>query len=111
LLVATQSLTFHILARHHHRKKNRRLSKTMTKNGLDIQTLSTKRTDKQTDRVLLFGQETEKKEKALPSHFVKFLLACRTNGTFGFARHTSQPLVKPKDPLLVIEHKVFKTKL
>ncbi len=50
----------------------------MTKNGLDIQTISTKRTDNQTDRVLLFGQVTEKKEKANPSHFLKFLLASRT---------------------------------
>jgi hypothetical protein len=57
----------------------------MTKNGLDIQTISIKRTDKQTDRVLLFGQLREKKDKAHPSHFLKFLLASRTNGTFGFA--------------------------
>lgn len=57
----------------------------MTENGLDIQTISTKRTDKQADRVLLFGQVTEKKEKADPSHFLKFLLAIRTNGTFGFS--------------------------
>ena len=47
----------------------------MTENGLDIQTISTKRTDFQTDRVLLFGQVTEKQEKATPSHFLKFLLA------------------------------------
>ncbi|OWY22225.1 hypothetical protein C7N43_02090 [Sphingobacteriales bacterium UPWRP_1] len=47
----------------------------MTKNGLDIQTISTKRTDKQTDRVLLLGQVTENKQKAHPSHFLKFLLA------------------------------------
>ena len=47
----------------------------MTKNGLDIQTISTKRTDKQADRVLLLGQVTERKEKADPSHFLKFLLA------------------------------------
>ncbi|HAK00498.1 MAG TPA: hypothetical protein DCM62_10790 [Bacteroidales bacterium] len=53
----------------------RRHSKTMTKNGLDIQTISTKRTDLQTDHFLLFGQVTEKKEKALPSHFLKFLFA------------------------------------
>jgi hypothetical protein len=70
----------------------------MTKNGLDIQTLSTKRTDFQTDRVLLLGQVTEKQEKATPSHFLKFLLASRTNGTFGFARHTSQRFAKPKEP-------------
>jgi hypothetical protein len=57
----------------------------MTKNGLDIQTISTKRTDKQADRVLLFGQLREKKEKADPSHFLEFLSASRTNGTFGFA--------------------------
>ena len=53
----------------------------MTKNGLDIQTILTKRTDFQTDRILLFGQVTEKKEKANPSHFLKFLLASCTNGT------------------------------
>jgi len=46
----------------------------MTNNGLDIQTTSTKQTDFQTDRVLLLGQVTEKKEKANPSHFLKFLL-------------------------------------
>ena len=45
----------------------------MTKNGLDIQTISTKRTALQTDRVLLLRQVTEKKEKADPSHFLKFL--------------------------------------
>lgn len=50
----------------------------MTKNGLDIQTISTKQTDFQTDRVFLLGQVTEKKEKANPSHFLKFLLASRT---------------------------------
>ena len=71
----------------------------MTENGLDIQTISTKQTDFQTDRVLLLGQETEKKEKTHPSHFLKFLLASRTNGTFGFARHTSRPFAKPKEPL------------
>ncbi len=57
----------------------------MTKNGLDIQTISTKRTDFQVDRILLLGQVLEKKEKALHSHFLKFLLASRTNGKFGFA--------------------------
>ena len=74
----------------------------MTKNGLDIQTISTKRTDKQTDRVLLLGQVTEKQEKADPSHFLKFLLANRTNGTFGFARHPDsyrdRPFARPKKP-------------
>lgn len=74
----------------------------MTKNGLDIQTISTKRTDKQADRVLLFGQWTEKKEKANPAHFLKFLLASRTNGTFGFARYTSRPFAKPKEPFFAI---------
>jgi hypothetical protein len=71
----------------------------MTKNGLDIQTRSTKRTDFKTDRVLLLGQVTEKQDKATPSHFLKFLFASRTNGTFGFARHTSQRFAKPKEPL------------
>jgi hypothetical protein len=70
----------------------------MTENGLDIQTISTKRTDFQTDRVLLFGQLTIEKGKALPSHFLKFLLANRTNGTFGFAHRTCRPFAKPKEP-------------
>jgi hypothetical protein len=47
----------------------------MTKNGLDIQTISTKWTDFQTDRVLPMGHVLENKEKALPLHFLKFLLA------------------------------------
>jgi hypothetical protein len=70
----------------------------MTKNGLDIQTISTNRTDFQADRVLLLGPVTEKIEKADPSHFLKFLLANHTNGTFGFARHKSRPFAKPKEP-------------
>ena len=83
----------------------------MTKNGLDIQTISTKRTDKQADRVLLLGQVTEKIEKAHPSHFLKFLLASRTNGTFGFARLTSQRFTKPKEPFFAIAHKASKSDL
>jgi hypothetical protein len=47
--------------------KDKQHSKTMTKNELKIKTISNKRTDKLTDRVLLFGQMTEKKEKADPS--------------------------------------------
>ena len=57
----------------------------MTKNGLDIQTISTKRTDFQTGRVLLFGQMTDIIEKVNSSHFLKFLFASRTNGTSSFA--------------------------
>lgn len=70
----------------------------MTENGLDIQTILTKRADKQADHVLLCRQVTIKKEKADPSHFLKLLFANRTNGTFGFARHTRQPFAKPKEP-------------
>lgn len=71
----------------------------MTENGLNIQTISTKRTDFQSDRFLLFGQVTEKKEKAHPSHFFKFLLASRTNGTFGFAPTAqADPSAKAKEP-------------
>lgn len=73
----------------------------MTKNGHDIQTITTKRTDKQADRVLLLGQVTEKKEKANPSHFLKFLFASRTHGTLGFARHTIRLFAKPKEPFLL----------
>jgi hypothetical protein len=32
------------------------------------------------------------------AHFLKTILANRTNGTFGFARHTSQCFAKPKEP-------------
>lgn len=39
----------------------------MTKNGLDIKAISTKRKDLQTDLDLLLGQLTEKKEEADPS--------------------------------------------
>ena len=74
----------------------------MTKNGLDIQTILTEQTAFQADLVLLLGKLTEKKEKADPSHFLKFLLASRTNDTFGFARHPynsrDQPFAKPKEP-------------
>jgi hypothetical protein len=45
----------------------------MNENGLDIYTILTKRTDFQTDRVLLLGQVTEMKEKSHPLHFLKFL--------------------------------------
>jgi hypothetical protein len=68
----------------------------MTNNGLDIQTISTKQTDFQTDRVLLLDQVTEKKAKVNPSHFLKFLIASRTNGTFASrtSRHTNPSLQK-----------------
>ena len=32
------------------------------------------------------------------AHFLKTILASRTNGTFGFARHKSRPFAKPKEP-------------
>jgi hypothetical protein len=70
----------------------------MTENRIDIQTISTKQSDKGAERVLLCRQVTLEKENADPSHFLKFLLARRTNGTFGFARHTSRPFAKPKEP-------------
>lgn len=58
------------------------MTQAMTKNRLDIQTISTKRTDFQTDRFLLLGRVIQKKEKALLSHFLKFLLANCTNSIF-----------------------------
>jgi hypothetical protein len=33
-----------------------------------------------------------------PHIFFNSILASRTNGTFGFARHTGQPFAKPKEP-------------
>jgi len=32
------------------------------------------------------------------AHFLKTILASRTNGTFGFAQHTNRPFTKPKEP-------------
>ena len=32
------------------------------------------------------------------AQFLKTILASRTNGTFGFARHTIRPFAKPKEP-------------
>jgi hypothetical protein len=32
------------------------------------------------------------------AHFLKTILTSRTNGTFGFARHTCRPFAKPKEP-------------
>lgn len=73
----------------------------MTKNGHDTQTILTKWTDFKTDRVFLFGQVTEKKEKANPSHFLKFLLDSNTNGTLAFAQPTNRPFVKAKEPFFI----------
>jgi len=38
------------------------------------------------------------------AHFFKTILASRTNGTFGFARHTSRPFAKPKEPFFAKDH-------
>jgi hypothetical protein len=48
------------------------------------------------------------------AHFLKTILASRTNGTFGFARHTSRPFAKPKEPFFAnarqnVEFSNFKT--
>ncbi len=64
--------------------------KIRTKSRLDRQTVSTKRLQKQTDRDLILGQLTDKKEKAQNSHPYKFLLTCRT------AAHVALP--KRKKP-------------
>lgn len=78
--------------------KNKLHSKTMIENGLDIRIIFTKGIDKQSDRFLLFGQLTGRVEKAHYLNFLKFLLASRTNNTFGFPRHTSPPFTKSKEP-------------
>lgn len=71
----------------------------MTKNGLDIQTISTNRTDFIADRVLLLGQVTEKKRKSQPFAFFKISFYQPASGTFGFALPASQHFAKPKEPL------------
>ncbi len=80
----------------------------MTENGHDIQTISTIRTDFQADRVLLLGQVTEKIEKANHSHFLKFLLARRKNGTFGFApTHKTNASQNQKSRFFSHAHNIF----
>ncbi|MGB4897754.1 MAG: hypothetical protein WBP57_04925 [Ignavibacteria bacterium] len=37
------------------------------------------------------------------AHFLKTISASRTNGTFGFARHTSLHFAKPKEPFFANE--------
>jgi hypothetical protein len=37
--------------------------------------------------------------------FLKTILASRTNGTFGFAQHTSQSFAKPKEPFFATADK------
>ena len=41
------------------------------------------------------------------AHFLKTILASRTNGTFGFARHTNRPFAKPKEPFFANAPKNF----
>ncbi len=43
---------------------------------------------------------TLEKEKTDPSHLLKYLLANRTYGTFGFAHNTSLRLAKSQEPFL-----------
>lgn len=68
----------------------------MTKKGLNIQTILTKQADLQAEHVLLLEQLTEKKEKAYPSHFLKFLLAISINGTFGLPNTQANPSLNQK---------------
>ena len=43
------------------------------------------------------------------AHFLKTILASRTNGTFGFAHRTSPRLAKPKEPFFAnpLQNKEF----
>jgi hypothetical protein len=54
--------------------RNRQHSKIMTKNVVNILSLLSNWKNFQSDQVWLFGQVKEKKEKAHPSHFLKFLI-------------------------------------
>jgi len=40
------------------------------------------------------------------AHLLQTILASRTNGTFDFARHTSRPFAKPKEPFFSIAPKI-----
>lgn len=66
----------------------------MTKNGFDIQNISTKRTDFQSDHVLLLVLMTEKANN--PFAFFKISYSLPALHTFGFARNTSRPFAKKK---------------
>jgi hypothetical protein len=80
----------------------------MAKNTLDIKTLLNRLTDNQTDCFLFLGQVTEKIEKANPSHFLKFLFASLTNGTFGFAlTHKTKASQNQKSRFFSHAHKDF----
>jgi len=72
----------------------------MIKNGLDIQTISTKRTDFQSNRVLLLGQVTEKKEKAQPSHFLNFFLPVAQTAHLVLPVTQANALQNQKSPFL-----------
>ena len=41
------------------------------------------------------------------THFLKTILASRTSGTFGFARHTSRPFAKLKEPFFATVPIIF----
>jgi len=41
------------------------------------------------------------------AHFLKTILASHTNGTFGFARHTSHLFAKPKEPFFCTDSYTF----
>jgi hypothetical protein len=69
----------------------------MTKNELNIQTLSNKRTDKLANHFLLLGQMIELKEITNTSYYIIFLFASLTNDTFSFTRYTSKLFAKPKE--------------
>jgi hypothetical protein len=88
--------------------KRQSTQQTMSKNGFDIQTISIKRTDIQADRVLPFVLVTEKKEKADPSHFLKFL--CQpTFGTFAKPHKPDHNLSFVKEPNILNFKKIFVT--
>jgi F0F1-type ATP synthase delta subunit len=77
----------------------------MTEYKLDIQTIFTKRTDFRADRVLLLALVKEKKEKADPSVFSKFLLANSPNGTFGITlTHKAKPSQNQKSRIFLHKH-------
>ncbi|MCA0231963.1 MAG: hypothetical protein LCH91_15945 [Bacteroidetes bacterium] len=63
----------------------------MTQNELNIQAISTKQADFYAYHIFLFGQLTEKREKASHSYFLKSLLASQINDTFCFTNTQADP--------------------
>lgn len=83
----------------------------MTENGIDIQTITTKRTDKQADRVLLLRHVEVKNKKAHLSHFLKFFLPATQTALWVLPDTKADPSQNPKscffDPSIALNYQII----